>query len=207
MWSTSLPVCFRPARADLFGLRQGCHGPSCLCFPAFYASRASSASTTVRCHRGCWRGPDRGRRSLTTPRSGSKGVVDQKANFLRCRILSSAEEGRSLRRTCSFARPLTTSRDWTLSVDNQDPRSIFLEPEGQVVVSCSDGSLDGEGNILRAGVGANSEDREAKALEALDVMLPQLIFGKLRGSERMFAEVELLAARATKRFCYSHLEK
>ena len=96
-----------------------------------------------------------------------------------------------------------------MSVDNQDPRSIFLEPKGQVVVYCSDGSLDGEGSILRADVGANIADREARTFEAFGTMLPQTVFRKLcaaADSERNSAEVELLAARATKRFRCSHLE-
>ena len=60
-----------------------------------------------------------------------------------------------------------------MSIDNQDPRSIFLEPKGQVVVSWSDGFFDGEGNVLRADVGANIADREAKDFEASGVVLPQ----------------------------------
>ena len=106
--------------------------------------------------------------------------------------------------------PATSLEDWAKAVVSQAPRSIFFEPRGQVVVCCFDGFLDGEGSTLRAGVGAIIADREMGTFEAFGVMLPPTVLRKLcaaAGSERVIAEVELLAVLAAKKFWRAHLGK
>ena len=183
---------------------------------------------------------DRGRAVVDNSEKRKQRVVDQIAAILRSGTLSSAEAeqlcGRlgfaasqlfarigsaaiwHLRRKADLhegpaplAGPLATSlEEWAKAVVSQAPRTIFLEPRGQVVVCCSDGFLDGEGSTLRAGVGAIIADRETGTFEAFGVMLPQTVLRKLctaAGTERVIAEVELLAVMAAKKFWRAHLGK
>ena len=183
---------------------------------------------------------DCGRAVVDNSEKRKQGVVDQIAAILRSSTLSSAEAeqlcGRlgfaasqlfarigsaaiwHLRRKADLHEgpapltgPLATSlEDWAKAVVSQAPRSIFLEPRGQVVVCCSDGFLDGEGSTLRAGVGANIADRETGTFEAFGVMLPPTVLRKLcaaAGSERVIAEVESLAVLAVEKFWRAHLGK
>ena len=129
---------------------------------------------------------DRGRAVVDNSVKRKQGVVDQIAAILRSGTLFSAEAeqlcGRlgfaasqlfarigsaaiwHLRRKVDphegpapLTEPLATSlEDWAKAVVIQAPRSIFLEPRGQVVLCCFGGFLYGEGSTLRAGVAPSS---------------------------------------------------